>query len=108
MGALLEGLYITILGVTIVFIVLSILAAVMYGIGEFERRTVGKEKKPEEVKEVEKTEDYEKVAVITAAILTYLSKRTPKEVPIKVKPSHNWWLSSLTREIEEIENFNYR
>ncbi|CAB49800.1 OadG family protein [Pyrococcus abyssi] len=116
MGAILEGFYLTILGVAIVFLVLSILAVVMYGIGEFERRSkrevetkeVKEEREEEEKVETLEKEEDERVAVITAAILAYLSQRVPKEVPIKVKPSQNWWLSSLTREIDEIENFNYR
>ncbi|AMM53753.1 OadG family protein [Pyrococcus kukulkanii] len=115
MAGFLEGLYITVLGVTVVFSVLSILAIVMYGIGWAERRLVEKEKpkreeKPagrrEEVKTEEKL-DEKKVAIITAAIMAYLSQKRPKEVLIKRKPSQNWWLSGLTTYVEEVENFNY-
>ncbi|ASJ17619.1 methylmalonyl-CoA epimerase [Thermococcus chitonophagus] len=116
MAEFLEGLYITVLGVTVVFAVLSILAIVMYGIGWSEKRLVEKEKpknieekpaeKREEVKE-EKGLDEKKIAIITAAIMAYLSQKRPKEVPIKRKPSQNWWLSGLTTYVEEVENFNY-
>ncbi|AEC52774.1 hypothetical protein PNA2_1859 [Pyrococcus sp. NA2] len=111
MNSILEGFYITILGVTVVFVVLSILAVVMYGVGEFERRSSKKpevkEKIEEKVEEISELNN-KKIAIITAAIMAYLSQKAPKEVPIRRKPSQNWWFSSLTREIEDIENFNYR
>ncbi|MDK2869907.1 MAG: glutaconyl-CoA/methylmalonyl-CoA decarboxylase subunit delta [Pyrococcus sp.] len=114
MSQLLEGLYITILGIVVVFSVLAILAIVMDLIGRTERKLVEKEKKKEEVREkkvepvkVEKKLDEKKIAIITAAILAYLRGKQPKEVPIKRKPSPNWWLSGLITQMEEVENFNY-
>nr|WP_048056205.1 OadG family transporter subunit [Pyrococcus sp. ST04] len=116
MAEFLEGLYITVLGVTVVFAVLSILAVTMYGIGWAEKKIVEKESKEKtvEVKEVkeesvkeERRLDEKKIAIITAAILAYLNQKKPREIPIKKKPSINWWLSGLTTQVEEVENFNY-
>ena len=77
--AFFEGLYVTILGVTVVFAVLAILALAMYGIGYLERVLVEREKpavetvqkpKEEEVKVEEKPAiEPKKLAIITAAIL---------------------------------------
>ena len=53
--AFFEGLYVTILGVTVVFAVLAILALAMYGIGYLERVLVEREK-PAVVERLKKLE----------------------------------------------------
>ncbi|USG99962.1 OadG family protein [Thermococcus argininiproducens] len=115
----LEGLYITILGVTVVFLVLSILALAMYGIGYLERTLIEKERqvietppKPkEEVKVEEKRPSIEpkKLAIITAAILAYVAEKNAqlRPLPFKKKPSDAWRLYGVQSQIEEVENFNY-
>ena len=116
----LEGLYITILGVTVVFLVLSILATAMYGIGYLERALIEREKpaveavpKPKEEKEEQVEEkpsiEPKKLAVITAAILAYLAEKNAqlRPLPFKKKPSDAWRLYGVQSQIEEVENFNY-
>ena len=115
----LEGLYITILGVTVVFLVLSILAAAMYGIGYLERVLIERETpvvetKPKEEKVELKVEEKpaiepKKLAIITAAILAYLAEKNTqlKPLPFKKKPSDAWRLYGVQSQIEEVENFNY-
>ena len=117
MQAFLEGLYITILGVTVVFTVLTILALAMYGIGYLERRLLEKEKpvveavpKPEEVKAEEKPKiEPKKLAVITAAILAYIAEKNAqlRPIPFRKKPSDTWRLYGLQSQMEEVEDFNY-
>lgn len=114
----LEGLYITILGVTVVFLVLSILALAMYGIGYLERVLIEREK-PVEVKPLPKEEkavveerpsiEPKKLAVITAAILAYMAEKNAqlRPLPFKKKPSDAWRLYGIQSQIEEVENFNY-
>lgn len=117
----LEGLYITILGVTVVFLVLSILALAMYGIGYLERVLIEREK-PVEVKPLPKEEKEEKViaeekpsiepkklAVITAAVLAYIAEKNAqlRPLPFKKKPSDVWRLYGVQTQLEEVENFNY-
>ncbi|MCD6143096.1 OadG family transporter subunit [Thermococcus sp.] len=115
----LEGLYITILGVTVVFLVLSILALAMYGIGYLERVLIERETpvvetKPKEEKVELKVEEKpaiepKKLAIITAAILAYLAEKNTqlKPLPFKKKPSEAWRLYGVQSQIEEVENFNY-
>ncbi|AEH24273.1 OadG family protein [Pyrococcus yayanosii] len=110
-GGLMEGLSITVLGVTVVFGVLGILAVTMYAIGWLERRLVEKEdggEEPVQESPPKKGLDEKKIAVITAAIMAYLDQKRPKELPIKRKPSEAWWLSGVTSHVGEVENFNYK
>jgi len=114
----LEGLYITVLGVTVVFLVLSILALAMYGIGYLERVLIEREK-PVEVKPLPKEEkvvveekpsiEPKKLAVITAAILAYIAEKNAqlRPLPFKKKPSDAWRLYGVQTQLEEVENFNY-
>ena len=115
----LEGLYITILGVTVVFLVLSILALAMYGIGYLERvlierETLTVETKPKEEKVELKVEEKpaiepKKLTIITAAILAYLAEKNTqlRPLPFRKKPSEAWRLYGVQSQIEEVENFNY-
>ena len=115
----LEGLYITILGVTVVFLVLSILALAMYGIGYLERVLIERETptvetKPKEEKVELKVEEKpaiepKKLAIITAAILAYLAEKNTqlRPLPFRKKPSEAWRLYGVQSQIEEVENFNY-
>ena len=115
----LEGLYITILGVTVVFLVLSILALAMYGIGYLERVLIERETptvetKPKEEKVELKVEEKpavepKKLAIITAAILAYVAEKNTqlKPLPFRKKPSDAWRLYGVQSQIEEVENFNY-
>ncbi|RLF83974.1 methylmalonyl-CoA epimerase [Thermococci archaeon] len=115
----LEGLYITILGVTVVFLVLSILALAMYGIGYLERVLIERETpvvetKPKEEKVELKVEEKpaiepKKLAIITAAILAYLAEKNTQltPLPFKKKPSDAGRLCGVRSQIEEVENFNY-
>ena len=118
MQEFLEGLYVTILGVTVVFTVLTILALAMYGIGYLERRLLEKEKPKEapvvEVKEEVKAEEKPKIepkklAVITAAILAYIAEKNAqlRPIPFRKKPSDTWRLYGLQSQMEEVEDFNY-
>ncbi|WP_048148453.1 OadG family protein [Palaeococcus ferrophilus] len=121
MGAFIEGLYITILGVTVVFGVLIILSLAMYGIGWLERRLVEKETQaveaPSVAKAVEKPAEEapkakiepKKLAIITAALLAYTAEKNAqlRPLPFKKLPSREWGLYSLQSQMEEVENFNY-
>ena len=121
MQEFLEGVYVTILGVTVVFAVLTILALAMYGIGWLERRLIERETEEEikeipieEVREEVKVEEKPKIeprklAVITAAILAYIAERNAqlRPVPFKRKPSDTWRLYGLQSQMEEVEDFNY-
>ncbi|WP_324735434.1 OadG family protein [Thermococcus sp. SY098] len=116
MQEFLEGLYITILGVTVVFTVLTILAIAMYAIGYLEKRLVEKEKAKEApvVREEAKVEEKPKIepkklAVITAAILAYIAEKNAqlRPVPFKRKPSDAWRLYGIQTQMEEVEDFNY-
>jgi len=116
MEAFTEGLDLTVLGVTIVFIVLSILGVVLYGVGWVERRLVEKEKGAEE--ETEPAEDAAEpeeripprdLAIITAAILAYNAEKAAqlKPVPFRRGVSDAWRLYGIHSTIVEVENFNY-
>lgn len=117
----LEGFYITILGVVVVFLVLALLALAMYGIGHLEKALIER-KKPVEVKPLPKEEKEEKViaeekpsiepkklAVITAAVLAYIAEKNAqlRPLPFKKKPSDVWRLYGIQSQVEEVENFNY-
>jgi|GEM_PF-811473 sodium pump decarboxylase gamma subunit len=120
--AFLQGLYITILGVSVVFGVLIILALAMEGIGYIERVLTlpKKPKKEEKVKvkeekaEVPKVEEKPKIepkklAIITAAILSYIAEKNAqlRPLPFKRKPSQSWYIYGLQTQMDEVENFNY-
>lgn len=124
MAAFMEGLYITILGVSVVFGVLIILSIAMYAIGKLEVSLVEREEKlapveevkakGEEVKAKEVIEEKpklepRKVAVITAAVLAYTAEKAAqlRPLPFKRKPSDAWRLYGLHSQMEEVENFNY-
>lgn len=117
MQAFMEGLYITILGVSVVFGVLIILSLAMYAIGklevsliEKERKAVPVEEKTEEIRAEEKPKlEPRKVAVITAAILAYTAEKAAqlRPLPFRRKPSDAWRLYGLHSQMEEVENFNY-
>ncbi|HIP88500.1 MAG TPA: methylmalonyl-CoA epimerase [Thermococcus paralvinellae] len=118
MQAFLEGFYITILGVTVVFSVLAILALAMYAIGYLEKRLIEKEAPREvpviEVKEEAQAEEKPKIepkklAVITAAILAYIAEKNAqlRPVPFRKKPSDAWRLYGVQTQMEKVEYFNY-
>ncbi|MBC7094878.1 OadG family protein [Thermococcus sp.] len=118
--AFFEGLYVTILGVTVVFVVLAILALAMYGIGYLERALI--ERKKPAVEAVQKPKEEEvrvkeelaiepkKLAIITAAILAYLVEKSAqlRSLPFKKKPSDAWRLYGAQSQMNEVENFNYK
>ncbi len=110
-----DGLYITLLGITVVFTILSILAIILYAVGWIERRLVEKEsgvrrlpmikKAPTGGKKAVTTEAPKtpeptgpegvpphELAVITASILAYMARKAEelKPVPIKRKVSDSW------------------
>ncbi len=101
-----EGLYITVLGITVVFAILSILAVILYAVGWIERRLVKRENRIEKKARIieapaPKKADVEKenegippheLAVITAAILAYTAKKAEelRPVPIRRKASDLW------------------
>lgn len=120
MQAFIEGLYVTVLGVTVVFLVLIILALAMYGIGYLEKLLI--EEKPRTKKAVEEkgveevVEEKEevkieprKLAVITAAILAYMGEKNAqlRPLPFKKKVRDYWSLYGLQTQMDEVENFNY-
>lgn len=117
MAAFMEGLYITILGVSVVFGVLIILSIAMYAIGKLEVSLVEREEKPAPAEEVKAAKGIEekpklepkKVAVITAAVLAYTAEKAAqlRPLPFKRKPSDAWRLYGLHSQMEEVENFNY-
>ncbi|NPA48045.1 MAG: OadG family protein [Thermococci archaeon] len=119
MSALREGLYITVLGISVVFAILSILAVILYAVGWIERRLVAREKRAGKAaetgveaeveteaetkvrieKEVAEPESEagvppHEVAIITAAILAYMAKKAEemRPVPIRRKVSDAWRL----------------
>ncbi|AJC71304.1 MAG: OadG family protein [Thermococcus sp.] len=116
-----EGGWITVIGVTIVFAILGILALVMYAIGAFERRMTRKaESKPKSeakeapVEEKKETEVQKEIpprdlAIITASILAYIAKKAEvvRPLPFRRKVSDAWRLYGLQTGMNEVENFNY-
>jgi len=117
MSQLAEGGWITVIGITVVFAILAILAIVMYAIGAFERGMTKKaekeEKAVEETKEEVETPEEEipprDLAIITASILAYLAKKAEvvRPLPFKRKVSDAWRLYGLQSGMDEVENFNY-
>ncbi len=121
MSQIAEGGWITVIGVTIVFAILGILALVMYAIGAFERGMTkaegkaGKEDKeaPVEGKKEVAAEKQEipprDLAIITASILAYLAKKAEvaRPLPFRKKVSDTWRLYGLQTGMNEVENFNY-
>lgn len=122
MSQFLEGGWITVIGVTIVFAILSILAIVMYAIGAFERgmtrkaegkpKSEAKEAPVEEKKETEAPNEEippRDLAIITASILAYIAKKAEvaRPVPFRRKVSDAWRLYGVQTYMNEVENFNY-
>ncbi|WP_456421777.1 OadG family protein [Thermococcus sp.] len=116
MNQIVEGGWITVIGITVVFSILTILALILYAIGAFERGMTKKTEKAkeevvEETKEVGKTEEIppRDLAIITASILAYLAKKAEvlRPLPFKRKVSDSWRLYGLQSGMDEVENFNY-
>ncbi|WP_297550943.1 OadG family protein [Thermococcus sp.] len=117
MSQIIEGGWITVIGITVVFTILTILALVLYAIGAFEKGMTERKKsmeveKVEEIKTPEiKTEEIppRDLAIITASILAYLAKKAEvaRPLPFKRKVSDAWRLYGLQSGMEEVENFNY-
>ncbi|AFL94861.1 methylmalonyl-CoA decarboxylase subunit delta [Thermococcus cleftensis] len=117
MSEFMEGLNLTVLGVTIVFMVLSILAVVLYAVGWIERRLVEREKPaPSPAPTPSPVEKEDKpvipprdLAVITAAILAYTAEKASqlRPLPFKRKISDAWRLYGVQSQMEEVEDFNY-
>ncbi|WP_297490641.1 OadG family protein [Thermococcus sp.] len=119
---LIEGGWITVIGVTVVFTILGILALVLYFVGWLERRLVGMESKaapvpaPGPAVKAEKAEEEKppalpprELAVITSAVLAYLAKKAEqlRPLPFRRKVSDAWRLYGLEAQMEETEHFNY-
>ncbi|MCD6372157.1 MAG: OadG family protein [Thermococcus sp.] len=117
MSEFMEGLNLTVLGVTIVFMVLSILAVVLYAVGWLERRLVERELSVSEpapapapeVKEERPTVPPKDLAVIMAAVLAYTAEKASqlRPLPFKRKVSDAWRLYGVQSSMEEVEDFNY-
>ncbi len=120
MAEFMGGLNLTVLGVTIVFMVLAILAVVLYAVGWAERRMVEKEAKAAstpapaptsaaEVKEEKPAIPPRDLAVITAAVLAYTAEKASqlRPLPFKRKVSDAWRLYGVQSQMEEVEDFNY-
>jgi len=119
MAEFIKGLDITVLGVTVVFVVLGVLALVLYFVGWLERRLVEREGAPEpgaeEVEAVEaKAEERPSIppkdlAVITAAVLAYASEKVSqlRPLPFRRKVSDAWRLYGVQSAMEDVEDFNY-
>ena len=118
MTQLIEGGWITVIGVTVVFTILGILALVLYFVGWLERRLVEREAKalpapaptPAPPKEETKPEiSPRELAIITSAVLAYLAKKAEqlRPLPFRRKVSDAWRLYGLEGQMEETENFNY-
>ncbi|WP_456367365.1 OadG family protein [Thermococcus sp.] len=111
---LVEGGWITVIGVTVVFTILGILALVLYFVGWLERRLVERETAgspapaPEESKERPKVSPRD-LAIITAAVLAYVSEKAgqTRPLPFRRKVSDMWRLYGVQTQMEEVENFNY-
>ncbi len=117
MSEFMEGLNLTVLGVTIVFTVLSILAVVLYAVGWTERRLVERESREEAptshpasaAKKEEPEIPPRELAIITAAILAYTAEKASqlRPLPFRRKISDSWRLYGLQSSMEEVEDFNY-
>jgi len=120
MAEFMEGLNITVLGVTVVFTVLAILALVLYFVGWLEKKLIDRET-PEKVPAPAKATEPVKVeeakpeippkdlAVITAAVLAYTAEKAAqlRPLPFKRKVSDVWRLYGVQSSMEEVEDFNY-
>jgi len=119
---LVEGGWITVIGVTVVFTILGVLALVLYFVGWLERRLIGMEAKttsvpaPAPVAKAEKEGEVKpselpprELAVITAAVLAYLAKKAEqlRPLPFRRRVSDAWRVYGLEAQMEETENFNY-
>ncbi|ASJ00074.1 OadG family protein [Thermococcus gorgonarius] len=114
-----EGGWITVIGVTVVFTILGILALVLYFVGWLERRLVEREKPAAqptatpspaaEVKEEKPSIPPRDLAVITAAILAYTAEKASqlRPLPFRRKVSDSWRLYGLQTQMEDVEDFNY-
>ncbi len=120
MAEFIEGLDLTVLGVTIVFVVLSILAVVLYAVGWTERRLVEKEARgaslqaPAPAPKAEAKEEKPEIpprdlAVITAAVLAYTAEKASqlRPLPFRRKVSDSWRLYGLQSQMEDSEDFNH-
>jgi len=117
MSEFMEGLNLTVLGVSIVFMVLSILAVVLYAVGWLERRLVEREKPVPTPAPISAPEEKEEkpgipprdLAVITAAVLAYTAEKASqlRPLPFKRKISDAWRLYGVQSSMEEVEDFNY-
>ncbi|WP_188202950.1 OadG family protein [Thermococcus camini] len=117
MSEFMEGLNLTVLGVTIVFMVLSVLAVVLYLVGWSERRLVEKETSagelaptPTPAAEEEKPAIPPRdLAVVTAAVLAYTAEKAAqlRPLPFRRKVSDAWRLYGVQSGMEEVEDFNY-
>ena len=119
MSEFMEGLNLTVLGVTIVFMVLSILAVVLYAVGWTERRLVERENAEKaaapspapapSVKEEKPEIPPRDLAIITAAILAYTAEKASqlRPLPFRRKVSDAWRLYGLQSGMEDVEDFNY-
>ena len=120
MAEFIEGLDLTVLGVTIVFLVLAILAVVLYAVGWAERRMVEQEAKatpapaPAPAPKAEAKEEKPGIpprdlAVITAAVLAYTAEKASqlRPLPFRRKVSDAWRLYGLQSQMEDSEDFNY-
>ncbi len=113
-----DGLWVTVIGVTIVFSILGILAGILYSVGWFERRLVEREgaiSSPTE-KAAPPVAEEEKpglpprdLAVITAAITAYTAEKAAqlRPLPFRRKVSDAWRLYGLQSSMDEVEDFNY-
>ncbi|KUH31762.1 methylmalonyl-CoA epimerase [Thermococcus celericrescens] len=113
MSEFMEGLNLTVLGVTIVFMVLSILAVVLYFVGWSERRLVEKEA-PAPAPTAAAREEKPAIpprdlAVVTAAVLAYTAEKAAqlRPLPFRRKVSDAWRLYGVQSSMEEVEDFNY-
>ncbi|NJE00598.1 OadG family protein [Thermococcus sp. JdF3] len=118
MSEFMEGLNLTVLGVTIVFMVLSVLAVVLYAVGWSERRLVEKEAPsgapaapaPTAAAREEKPAIPPRdLAVVTAAVLAYTAEKAAqlRPLPFRRKVSDAWRLYGVQSQMEEVEDFNY-
>ncbi|WP_297068375.1 OadG family protein [Thermococcus sp.] len=115
MSEFVDGLWITIIGVTIVFSILGILAVILYSVGWFERRLVEKEGLTQVSKEEAVTREGEPkvpprdLAVITAAVMAYTAEKAAqlRPLPFKRKVSDAWRLYGLQTGMDDVEDFNY-
>ncbi|ASJ03694.1 methylmalonyl-CoA epimerase [Thermococcus profundus] len=119
MAQLVEGGWITVIGVTVVFAILGILALILYFVGWLERRLVEKEKPTPlptptptpaaKIEERKPTIPPRDLAVITAAVLAYTAEKVSqlRPLPFRRKVSDAWRLYGVQSQMEEVEDFNY-